>query len=1152
MQKHLFIHLVFFLLLNKVAFAQYAPYPTLTIDSIQYVSDAKMMGTFPNDSSDYINPVFKNTTYKDSIKFEGFVLFDPRLYGLSTTKGRASAVILADTFSRPWGGIEVMADPSSSVFPAGQTTTLPILVNETKFFDNLKPGTKVRITGIMRSFRGTPPAGTRQGQSQVNVLRANQNWDNSVVVLDSRQRSFTPIILSIDSFMTGNANVGQVQKKLSGEKWEGTYVEFKNVSVFTRTASGARWFWSVVNKAGNAIDISDFSGWYRNDATTDSVLPTGRFTPPPIGTNIKFLRGVIIENALGGQYRYTLAPLLPSDIGDTGITNCTISYNGLVDTTVVFKQDSILINAGNGFSKYEWSTGDTARSIWVKSNCFLKVNVFDSLGCSGIDSTRVIFGKGIQQKDTSICPGNNLSLSVNSSVKDGLVAWYPFNGNTIDESGNGNNGLNNGASLTTDRFGENNSAYSFNGISNFIDCGSMMNLGYYPNYLTQSAWFLAPISQTNNNTLPLITRRQLLSNSWFSLVGGGNFFNDTPCALVDIHSYQLGINNRLSTNKSSTDGKWHHILSVKNGNIYSLYFDGKFQKSIVDFSASYGSTSNLHIGHHGAWNNYFQGKIDDIAIYNRALNVDEVNSIYLNGIVNINAIWSTGDTSKIINIAPTTSSTIYCTQKIGSFTLIDSIRVNVFPLPIINTLPDTAVAFKIDSILINAGPGYNKYLWNGGDTNQIKWVKTSGYTKVSVFNNYGCSNSDSTNVIFVKGILNKDSSICKNAWVNLNSINSANGNYLWSTGDTNGNIIKNISNDIVFKCNYKIGSIELEDSVKFSVRSLPSNFVSYSKRGLCSNDTINLIASNGYFYKWYKNKTQFVGTNKIYSAFANGEYKVRITDSTGCVNFSDSIVLFSAPLPKAKISVTDTALCLVGNVFNFTDSTIIDSGTVIRNWNFGNGNTSILPIASQTYPSAANYLVRLRETSNYGCIDSTTKNITVFPNPTAGPIVGLTNSLTAATPYFYSVTQQLNHNYNWIPSNGIISAGQGTNNATIQWLANGKGYLKVDVINSLGCKDTSSIHVTIGVSGLTAISYENDLFIFPNPAKNEINLKSSAQTLLGSKVIISDITGRVVFDDFIKIHTNLYSIDLSAFNEGLFIITIQKNGEINRLKFVKE
>src|ERR1700733_13474149 len=61
-----------------------------------------------------------------------------------------------------------------------------------------------------------------------------------------------------------------------------------------------------------------------------------------------------------------------------------------------------------------------------------------------------------------------------SFLTNGLVAYYPFNGNAIDASGNGNNGTNYGATLITDRFGKTNAAYSFNG-SNWIDIGPVVS-----------------------------------------------------------------------------------------------------------------------------------------------------------------------------------------------------------------------------------------------------------------------------------------------------------------------------------------------------------------------------------------------------------------------------------------------------------------------------------------------------------------------------------------------------------------------------------------------------------------------------------------------------------------------------------------------------
>jgi hypothetical protein len=71
-----------------------------------------------------------------------------------------------------------------------------------------------------------------------------------------------------------------------------------------------------------------------------------------------------------------------------------------------------------------------------------------------------------------------------------LVAWYPFNGNANDESGNGNNGTVNGATLTTDKDGNENSAYSFDGNDDIIDLPELDNKIGTPGYsTTYSFWF---------------------------------------------------------------------------------------------------------------------------------------------------------------------------------------------------------------------------------------------------------------------------------------------------------------------------------------------------------------------------------------------------------------------------------------------------------------------------------------------------------------------------------------------------------------------------------------------------------------------------------------------------------------------------------------
>jgi hypothetical protein len=80
-----------------------------------------------------------------------------------------------------------------------------------------------------------------------------------------------------------------------------------------------------------------------------------------------------------------------------------------------------------------------------------------------------------------------------AGIDDGLIAYYPFNGNANDESGNGNDGIANGVVLTEDRFGNPNNAYDFDGVSSVVDLGNQF--GFQPNdAFSVCAWVNASTS----------------------------------------------------------------------------------------------------------------------------------------------------------------------------------------------------------------------------------------------------------------------------------------------------------------------------------------------------------------------------------------------------------------------------------------------------------------------------------------------------------------------------------------------------------------------------------------------------------------------------------------------------------------------------------
>jgi hypothetical protein len=230
--------------------------------------------------------------------------------------------------------------------------------------------------------------------------------------------------------------------------------------------------------------------------------------------------------------------------------------------------------------------------------------------------------------------GNEVSFTtLNVDLVTGLVGYWPFNGNANDESGNGNNGRVYGASLTTDRFGNVGKAYSFDGSSNYIDCRIMSNLGNYPNSLTENVWILAATNQSIYCKMPVISKRHSGMNSWATLGAGGNGtvgvpWNNQAYFFVNAPNYGDGITNAVFSNSLTNDNVWHMLTGVKSGNNYKIYFDGVLQDSTTDNYPNLGSTDNMLFGHESIWGfsceQWYEGKLDDIRIYNRALSQSEI------------------------------------------------------------------------------------------------------------------------------------------------------------------------------------------------------------------------------------------------------------------------------------------------------------------------------------------------------------------------------------------------------------------------------------------------------------------------------------------------------------------------------------------------
>ena len=220
------------------------------------------------------------------------------------------------------------------------------------------------------------------------------------------------------------------------------------------------------------------------------------------------------------------------------------------------------------------------------------------------------------------------------NLSKGLMAYYPFTGNANDSSGNSNNPSFNNATLTTDRFGNANSAYSFNGNGSYIQIPASLSLdtatavslsiwvkpnGFYSgtcgaNYILSKGLE----SQTNYNVV--------FSDAYYGNVNGINF-----CSVPADTSHEAFFGMDCTSNDVPTvhTGHWYHVVYTNDGSISKLYVND----SLISASSAKitFNTNDIYLGRYFSIVStpyWFNGVLDDIRIYNRALDSSEVTALY--------------------------------------------------------------------------------------------------------------------------------------------------------------------------------------------------------------------------------------------------------------------------------------------------------------------------------------------------------------------------------------------------------------------------------------------------------------------------------------------------------------------------------------------
>jgi len=244
-----------------------------------------------------------------------------------------------------------------------------------------------------------------------------------------------------------------------------------------------------------------------------------------------------------------------------------------------------------------------------------------AIRCSVLSLKKPTSAHGIYTVDVctsfpvDIHPENDcMSKTIYNYSIDHLVAYYPFNGNANDESGFGNHGTPLGATLTTDRFGMANKAYFFDGINDYINVphNNLLNL---ETGFTFAAWIN---SSSTEGARIILGKSAGLGSSGYILKDHNN--NDK----IRMELFNFA---DLSSNNSIVVGNWIFVAATYDRNQLKLYYNAAFDNSLSATDQVTTNNLNLNIGACQGFE-FFNGKIDDIRIYNYALSPEELKYLY--------------------------------------------------------------------------------------------------------------------------------------------------------------------------------------------------------------------------------------------------------------------------------------------------------------------------------------------------------------------------------------------------------------------------------------------------------------------------------------------------------------------------------------------
>ncbi len=436
----------------------------------------------------------------------------------------------------------------------------------------------------------------------------------------------------------------------------------------------------------NNGDLNDV--WYSSDGSTWNQLSN---TPWPARHAASV---VVFDSSLwitAGRLWNDVWRLKPSTLVMTSPAGGSVK----ADTVVLIQWESLL----GGSISLDYSRGNS--NEWMSIASGIPVLQKNYTWHRSLNDSVQIRLRIRSDSDTSVFDIVNIRFE-EIRLSQGLSAFYPLNSNTIDESENGLDGTSQNLSSSTDRFGNASGAVSFDGISsiavlpaqNYTPFDSDFTISFWEQANTISQATPLSIGDNFENNLDIVFNTGGIG-LWPLWNGGGTY----------------GIRS-LTYPGQYTNNQWHHVVLAKRDERVMLFVDGRYQLQTV-YSGSIGQSDNIILGQSSASSDRWTGSIDEIRIYDRCLNDQEISEIY-NFVNHSPVLSSEPDTFLTVNqpvvfllrVADSDTSVFDDKPSVQflngpSWLQFDSVTGNIYGIPKIFNTGDTVVELGFQDLYGN-------------------------------------------------------------------------------------------------------------------------------------------------------------------------------------------------------------------------------------------------------------------------------------------------------------------------------------------------------------------------------------------------------------------------------------------------------------------